>query len=94
MLVMYGGTLLILLDEFFIGLWYFVDYIFILIGFMIMIWLYSTLHHCCSVRRSVHTENPTLLHLLYKIIIMQNYNTRNAIIMEQGKGNTREGKDF
>lgn len=45
MWVVYGGALLVLVDEFFIGFWYFVDYIFILIRFMIMIWLNSTLHH-------------------------------------------------
>lgn len=45
MWVVYGGALLVLLDELFIGLWYFVDYIFILIRFMIMIWLNSTLYH-------------------------------------------------
>ena len=45
MWIVYGGALLVLLDELFIGLWYFVDYIFILIRFMIMIWLNSTLYH-------------------------------------------------
>lgn len=48
--VMYGCTLLVPMDESLIGLWYFVDYIFILIGFMIMIWLNSTLDHLCGVR--------------------------------------------
>ena len=48
--VVYGCALLVPMDEFLIGLWYFVDYIFILIGFMIMIWLNSTLDHLCGVR--------------------------------------------
>ena len=43
--VMYGCALLVPVDESLIGFWYFVDYIFILIGFMIMIWLNSTLDH-------------------------------------------------
>ena len=45
MWVTYGCALLVPMDEFLISFWYFVDYIFILIGFMIMIWLDSTLYH-------------------------------------------------
>lgn len=68
--VMYGCTLLVPMDESPICLWYFVDYIFILIGFMIMIWLDSTLDHLCGVRGAVHSQHAYLLHLLYKIIII------------------------